>query len=211
MTHHFNEMSTSIKDLFERNEANESEKRSLEFEALRWQINPHFIYNTLNTIKWMAAINKADNIVDSVVTLSDCLEPIFRKHDIMCTMEDEAEYIKNYIKIMNYRFAGRFKYCVNIPEELMQLHIIRFILQPVVENSIAHGLINKIKGEIDIMAWKQEQILWVQVEDDGEGMSDSVLGEIRQALNSTEAACKKESQGIGLSNVNQRIKLHFRK
>jgi sensor histidine kinase YesM len=124
-------------------------------------------------------------------------------------VEDETEYIKNYIKIMNYRFAGRFQYCVNIPEELMQLHIIRFVLQPVVENAISHGLINKIKGEINITAWKQDQILWVQVEDDGEGISDSVLGEIRRALNNAEAACKKDSQGIGLSNVNRRIKLHF--
>ena len=137
----FNKMSTSIKELVQLNDVIQEDKRNIEMEALRAQINPHFIYNTLNMIKWMAIINKADNIVDSLTTLSDFLSPIFKKNSIICSIEEEVEYIRNYIKIMNYRFAGGFRTYINIPEEMLSLDILRFILQPVVENAITHGLI----------------------------------------------------------------------
>ncbi|NJD01512.1 MAG: sensor histidine kinase [Ruminiclostridium sp.] len=201
----FNKMSTSIKELFHKNELIQTEKRNMEMEALRAQINPHFIYNTLNTIKWMAVINKSDNIVDSVTTLSDFLGPIFKKHDIMCMMEEEISYIENYVKIMNYRFAGKFKLNIAVPDELMTCEIIRFILQPVVENALIHGLMNKVSGEISITASAQARDLLIKIIDDGDGISESRLNEIRENI---EEASQNDDSSIGLSNVNRRIKLH---
>lgn len=201
----FNLMSAGIKELFEKNELVQSEKRNMEMKALRAQINPHFIYNTLNTIKWMAVISKADNIVDSVTTLSDFLEPIFKNHDILCTMEEEIDYIRNYVKIMNYRFAGGFSLNVNIPEELLKCKVIRFILQPVIENALVHGLMGKVAGNVDIRASQYGQDLIVCIKDDGDGMDEKRLNEIRKSIH--EGAGSKNA-GIGLSNVDRRIKLY---
>lgn len=201
----FNQMSTSIKELFQKNELVQKEKSKMEMETLRSQINPHFIYNTLNTIKWMAVINKADNIVDSVTTLSDFLEPIFKSHDIMCTLEEEISYIRNYVKIMNYRFAGGFNLSVDIPDELAKCSIIRFILQPVVENALVHGLMGKVTGNVDIFASPEGQDLVVYIRDDGDGMDEDILNEIRKSMNGETGG---DNVGIGLSNVNRRIKLH---
>jgi two-component system sensor histidine kinase YesM len=202
----FNSMSISIKDLFVRNEVAQAEKRNLEMETLRYQINPHFIYNTLNTIKWMAMINKEENIVDCISTLSDFLEPVFKKHDIMCTVQEEIRYLKNYVKIMNYRFSGGFKLDINIPEEYLDCKVIRFILQPLVENAIVHGLMDKTMGEIYIVMWSVGQDAYIKVTDNGNGMSESRLCEITELLN---RPIDKIDLGIGIANVNRRLKLHF--
>jgi two-component system, sensor histidine kinase YesM len=202
----FNQMSTSIKDLFHKNELVQTEKRNMEMEALRSQINPHFIYNTLNTIKWMAVINKADNIVDSVTTLSDFLEPIFKKHDILCTLEEEISYIKNYVKIMNYRFADGFKLYVDIPESLLKCRMIRFILQPIVENALVHGLMDKVTGKVGITAFMKGLDLLICIRDDGNGMEEQKLNAIRATIGDISPS---DQVGIGLSNVDRRVKLHF--
>lgn len=205
----FNKMSMSIKELVEINKTVQEEKRNIEMQALKAQINPHFIYNTLNMIKWMAVIIKADNIVDSLTTLSDFLHPIFKKNNIICTVSEEIEYINNYIKIMNYRFAGAFKTSINIPDDIRQLSILRFILQPVVENAITHGFAETNGGSIIIDAcWEGDKIL-ISVSDNGKGMPQTKIDEINRALLNGEEIQISSSSGVGLSNVNRRIKLHF--
>lgn len=201
----FNVMSTSIEDLFNHNAIIEAEKRDLEFETLRSQINPHFIYNTLNTIKW-ALIKKEDNIVDSITTLSDFLEPVFKNNNIMCRVSEEIEYIKNYVKIMNYRFTGGFTLNINIPEEYMECKIIRFILQPVVENAITHGLMDQITGIISISMWSEGSNAFMMVENSGNEISDSKISEMNQLLSRPP---DKNFSGVGLTNVNRRLKLYF--
>lgn len=207
----FNKMSTRIRDLFERNKLIEEEKRNIEIDALRWQINPHFIYNTLNTIKWMAMISGENNITDCVATLSDFLEPIFRSKDILCTINDEVSHTRDYIKIMNYRFAGKFQYHIDIPEEYKQFRVMRFILQPVVENSLMHGLVDQPSGEVSISAWLGGGKLWIQVKDNGKGISETELEKIWRELNEDSDSAQIENGKIGLTNVNRRLKLHFGK
>ncbi|MDG0812741.1 sensor histidine kinase [Cohnella rhizosphaerae] len=104
----FNKMSRNIQELIEQKESIQEEKRTIEIGALQSQINPHFFYNTLNTIKWMAIMVKADNIVESIATLGDYLQPMF-KQGMLCNIREEIDYIENYIKIMNYRMAGGVK------------------------------------------------------------------------------------------------------
>jgi len=205
LTERFNEMSLSVKELF----AVQAEKRALEIETLKWQINPHFINNTLNVIKWIAIMNKEDNIAESLTSLASLIDPVFRNTDIMCAISDETEYIQDYIKIMNYRFAGGLECCFEIPEELMNYRILRFILQPVVENSILHGLMNKVKGKITISAWIENNDLTVGVEDNGAGINDDKLAEIRLALSEIVPSRKNSSVRVGLTNVNRRVKLQF--
>jgi len=207
----FNTMSTNIQELIEMNAAVQEEKRKIEMEALRSQINPHFIYNTLNVIKWMALISKADNIVDCIVTFSDFLKPVFQKNNIMCSIQEEVDYTKNYIKLMNYRFAGRFNTEFVIPEDLLDCKILRFVLQPIVENAITHGLMNQNSGEISISMREDQQILYISVTDNGAGMTAERLKEISALLASNNQSNTPEGSGsgVGLLNVNRRIKLHF--
>jgi two-component system sensor histidine kinase YesM len=162
-------------------------------------------------IKLMAVINKADNIADSVTTLSDFLEPIFRNRDPFCTVSEELDYIRNYIKIMNYRYIGKFQYRIEVPQEYMQYRIIRFMLQPIVENSLTHGLINRPKGTVTLTAWSEGEDCFMQVEDDGQGMSPVVLTDLCALMESASLleGPNHQGQGIGLANVNRRIRLQF--
>ncbi|NOU71379.1 HAMP domain-containing protein [Paenibacillus sp. LMG 31458] len=205
----FNKMSKSIVELLKQKETIEEEKRRIEIGALQSQINPHFFYNTLNTIKWMAIMVKADNIVESLTTLGDILHPMFKKNDLLCSIREEIEYLENYIKIMNYRYAGEIKVKISIPNDVMECQILRFLLQPLVENAIYHGLNSRNGGEIIITAEEQNHEIVLFVYDNGEGMSNMKVQEIKQILMSKGSEDSQQETGIGLMNVNRRILLHF--
>ena len=207
----FNEMSLSIVELLDKNNRIQEEKRNLEIEALQTQINPHFIYNTLNMIKWMAAVIKAKNIVDSIVALGNILKPVFRSTEPICTLKEEIEYLDNYLKIMNWRFENSIQFNFRIDDALMGCLLPRFILQPIIENSITHGLKNGLNSiAIDIEAVICEEHIEINVSDTGCGINSEILSEIRADLSSPALSPRTENQGsIGLNNVNRRIKLHF--
>jgi sensor histidine kinase YesM len=205
----FNKMSKNIADLIEQKETIQEEKRVIEIEALQAQINPHFFYNTLNTIKWMAIMAKADNIAESLTTLGDFLHPMFKQKGMFCSVQEEIDYIENYIKIMNFRMAGGVKIYNEICPETKDCQILRFLLQPLVENAISHGLKNQNGGVIKITAVEQNNEIAISVIDNGEGMSSSKLQEVREALVHGIESAAQEKRGIGLINTNRRIQLHF--
>jgi len=202
----FNQMSLSLKDLFIRNEQIQIEKRMMEMEVLRAQINPHFLYNTLNTIKWLAIINGSNNIAECITTLSDFLEPIYKKQDILCPLGEEIEYINNYVKLMNYRYAGGFSFIVKISDEMMQCEVLRFILQPIIENSITHGFKTVQSGMIELTAEIVSNDLVIMVHDDGNGINPEKLKELVNDINHPQ---NENITGIGLVNVARRIALHY--
>ncbi len=205
----FNKMSQSILELINQVKKIENEKRELEIETLQSQINPHFLYNTLNTIKYMAAIVKANNIVDCITTLGNILRPIYKNAGILCSLEEEIEYVRNYIRIMNYRFGEGIKVNVSIPDGLLKCNILRFILQPVIENSLTHGIKNqRYKIDIDISALEKDGDILLSVEDNGDGMSGERLGKVIESMENPDTAGRSDG-GIGLVNVHSRIKLHF--
>ncbi|AZN41462.1 cache domain-containing sensor histidine kinase [Paenibacillus albus] len=204
----FNKMSKNIYDLMEQKETIQEEKRMIEIGALQSQINPHFFYNSLNTIKWMAIMAKADNIVESITTLGDYLQPMFSK-GMFCTIQEEIDYIENYTKIMNYRMAGGIKVVHRIPLGLREYRMLRFLLQPLIENAITHGLKNRSGGVISITAEERgNEILW-SIQDNGEGMTEARLQEVRRSLVNWDGEAWDERKGIGLYNTNRRLQLHF--
>ena len=207
----FNEMSLGIKELMKKQEEIQQEKRELEIEALQSQINPHFLYNTFNMIKWMAAIIKARNIVDCIVALGNILQPTFQNTDTMCALRDEIDYLENYIKIVNWRFDDSVSFEFAIAEDLMDCRVPRFILQPIIENSITHGM-NAGNGgiRIKIDARKEEKDMKVTVSDTGGGMSGEKLKEITDMLAESPSGIKAGQGGrIGILNVHRRIRLNF--
>ncbi|MFD0712836.1 histidine kinase [Paenibacillus sp. GCM10027626] len=208
----FNRMSMRLSEVIGQKEAIEEEKREIEIKALQSQINPHFLYNTLNTVKWMAVMVKADNIAESVTTLGDLLRPLFQKHDVWCTIEEEVAYTKHYIRIMNYRYAESIRTEILVPEQLKNEKILRFMLQPLVENAIYHGLNNRNGGHITITFARQGDDIVVRVADNGRGITHERLKEVAMTLDAEADRSGQEEdsgQGIGLGNVQRRVRLHF--
>ena len=204
----FNRMSQSIEELVNQIQTVEEEKRMLEKEALQAQINPHFLFNTLSNIKYMAMIVKSNTIAESITALGNFLAPIYKSNADLWRLEDEISYVENYVKIMNYRFGGQIKTEYEMPDEARQLYLLKFILQPLVENAIQHGFEKREgAGTIVIRARKENGLLAVCVEDDGCGLSEEELLKLRTRL---EAYGCKQGQGhIGLGNVHRRLKVYY--
>ena len=201
----FNQMSVDLKEIFEQKERVEEEKRKIEMQTLRSQINPHLIYNTLNTIKWMAIINEERNIAESITLLADFLKPVFRNQELLCSVKEELEYVEKYIAIMNLRGTEGYQLEIAVPEKYYEYRIIRFLLQPVVENAILHGLAEREFGKISISI-KIDKDMVIQVKDDGKGIEEKKLKELQKRLKDISTSGGKE---IGIENVNRRIKVQY--
>ncbi|GBF77656.1 two-component sensor histidine kinase [Paenibacillus sp. 598K] len=192
----FNEMSLGIVDLVDKNNAMQEQKRELEIEALQYQINPHFLYNTLNMIRWMASMIKADNIVSSIVALGNILRPAFTSKDAMCTLADELKYLENYVKIINWRFNNSVEFVLEVASEHLNAQVPRFILQPLVENAISAAK----QGEeyairIVIRTESDDEELRIHVIDSGAGLSREKLAELNRQLEAGERRSEGEAGG----------------
>jgi two-component system sensor histidine kinase YesM len=189
-------------------------KKEAELSALQNQINPHFLYNTLNCISSIALVND----ISEIVTISEAMVKIFRysiKQSDLVFIRDEIALIRDYMEIMNIRYLGRFTLVISVDEEILRLKTIRMILQPLAENAVYHGLEPKNgPGELSIHSSKiSENVLQISIEDNGKGMGKKELAALQKALN-TESLGEETSTGaksIGLININRRIQLMFGK
>jgi len=207
----FNEMSLSIVDLINKTNEMQEKRRELELEALQNQINPHFLYNTLNMIRWMASTVKADNIVNSVVALGNILRPAFISKEPTCTLRDELSYLENYIKIINLRFSNSVVFSIEVDEVYLDYKVPRFILQPLIENSITAG--RQEDGaviSIQIEVFDEGDDLIITVTDSGAGINSDRLAQLNQRMRvgDNHSGVKVSGNGIGLYNVNKRIQLN---
>jgi len=189
----FNYMIERINFLFSQVLHEEQKKKAAEIKALQNQINPHFLHNTLNTIRWMALIQKAEGIKEIVDALGRLLKNSFKNEHSFITLEEELLLVKDYIYIQQTRYRDKFQVKYDVDDSLLLASCVRFVLQPLVENSIFHGIEPKEgPGLIQIKAIIYNEQLRITVEDDGMGMSSVQLGKIK---------------GIGLDNVHDRIKM----
>jgi Predicted signal transduction protein with a C-terminal ATPase domain len=208
----FNEMSLSIVELMKKTNEMQEKRRELEIEALQYQINPHFLYNTLNMIRWMASMIKADNIVNSVVALGNILRPAFTSKDSMCTLRDELSYLENYIKIINWRFNNSVDFVIAVDADDLEHRVPRFILQPLIENAISfrseeEGHVITIRIEVE----ERDDDFVISVIDSGIGIAPDKLEYLNERLQSGEnySVAKESGSGVGLYNVNKRIQLNY--
>lgn len=179
----------------------ENEKRIFEIKALQSQINPHFLYNTLDTILWLAEFHENEKVVEVTKSLAEMLRFSLNINQTTAELKMELSHIENYLKIQKQRYEDKFNYQIDGEEELLEVKIPKLILQPIVENSIYHGIRPMLgAGMIEIEYKKKEEFLIIEVNDDGVGYQER--GHSKEASGSTM-----HSGGIGLSNVEQRIKL----
>ena len=193
----FRQMSDTIRSLFEKQKTESEAREKYQYEALRAQVNPHFLFNTLNAIRWMAIIRKADNIVECIDALATMLKYSMSRGGELVTLKDELDNINSYIYIYNCRYGNQFTLETDLDRELLELQVVKFILQPIVENAVIHGFKGSEKqGTIMIYGDVENGVLKLYVEDNGCGLQK---GE-------AEAQSGRKVTGIGIANVDARIK-----
>ncbi|CAH1217568.1 hypothetical protein PAECIP111891_04590 [Paenibacillus allorhizoplanae] len=205
LSNRFNRMTTEIKELMLQNVKEQELKRKSELQVLQAQINPHFLYNTLDSIIWMAETGKSKEVILMTASLAKLFRLSISKGQEFLSIFNEIEHIKNYLTIQKMRYKSKLDFEINVDKSILSCKLIKIILQPLVENAIYHGIRNNAgKGNIQITGIRKGDRILLQVIDNGIGMSPE---EIQNIYHKDRTSAK--GSGIGVQNVDQRIKLHF--
>jgi two-component system sensor histidine kinase YesM len=179
----------------------------MESKLLQTQINPHFLYNTLDTIIWLIEGDKNKEAIDIVVSLSEFFRIVVSKGRDFITVREEEIHVKSYLQIQQSRYKDILDYEIHIPEEMYGYQILKMTLQPLIENSIYHGIkMLRARGKITVTGEKMAEVMCFHVIDNGIGMDEEELNALRVEI---ELPGSKQSAGFGLANVNKRIKLNY--
>lgn len=199
-------MAKQIKKLMKDIIIEHESKRKSELNSLQSQINPHFLYNTLDVIVWMIENERQEEASKVVTALARFFRISLSKGENIISVKNEVEHARNYLMIQNMRYKNKFMYYIEVGEEVKELATIKLILQPLVENAIYHGMeFTDGDGEIRITVYKEKEDLYLSVEDNGLGMTEEKVN----ALLSGEITHSTRGSGIGVKNVDERIKLYF--
>lgn len=203
----FNNMINEIRNLIEMVYVEQKSKREAELKTLQAQIKPHFLYNTLDTIQWMAQEHGANDIVEIIEALTRLFRIGLSKGKEMITVREELEHIRSYLVIQKARYEDKLEYEINFDQEIVGYSVLKLILQPLIENAIYHGIKERRGvGKIVITAQRTEDSLVFSVSDNGAGITEERLNEINTMLENRRVE-KESSLGYGIFNVNERIKL----
>ena len=196
-----NHMADTIQHLMEQQKDQEKKKREMELQMLQYQLNPHFLFNTLNSLRFVAAMHKDQIVSDGIQALSSLLQNTLTNKNEYITIKEELENLENYFSILRIRYAGSFEYSFHVEDdELLTCLVPKLILQPLAENSVMHGSSDDGSVmEIQITLWEENGHIVIELNDDGKGF------EVTQE----SLAPHKERRKIGVSNVNDRIQLNF--
>ncbi len=209
----FNDMSREIDILVNRVYKEQLTRKEAEIKTLQAQINPHFLFNTLESINWMARLNHVDEISEMVTALSALMEAGIGKGEALVSLEEEISFVDSYILIMKNRYGERLDFTKSIDESLLSILVPKLLLQPLVENAIYHG-VDKFRrpGKVVLIIRRTDQHIEIEVLDNGKGMTAQEMEELNANLRERNDAylfSEKSGMGIGLVNVNRRIKLFY--
>ncbi len=201
----FNYMTERMSQLIKEQYKSGQELKNSELKSLQAQINPHFLYNTLDMINWYAWNNSGQEIITIVEDLAKFYKLSLSKGKDIITIEDELAHVSHYFQIQNMRF-GNLNLAIHVPEEVKKYSILKITLQPIIENAILHGILCKESksGSINITGTIKDNIIELTVSDDGIGMDEEKLEKLQRG----EVGASSEN-GYGLTNINKRIHLHY--
>lgn len=214
----FNTMIEQNSLLIERVQKEQEHLREAELEILQMQINPHFLYNTLDTIVWLAEADKKEAVVEMVETLSEFFRSSLNGGKDVVNIAAETRHICSYLQIQSVRYQDIMEYRVDLPSELDDVKIPKITLQPLVENALYHGIKNKRgKGFIQVSGKREEEKAIIIIEDNGIGMKPERLAQVQKGIewenidgkDRTEEGAAEKENIYGLYNVNERIRLRF--
>ncbi len=207
LSDNFNAMIENTNELIQTIYQKELLKQQAELKFLKFQINPHFLYNTLETINWIARIHGAPEAGEIAKALGDLMREGLREEDFV-PLKNEIKNIENYLLIQQYRYGEKIKVVINIDPQISEIKTPKFILQPIIENAIVHGLDSKINGgTIRIFGGCDGKDIMLTVEDDGVGIPENIRRNLLKE-NLRKAADEKHTH-IGILNVHKRLQLYF--
>ncbi|MED4164111.1 sensor histidine kinase, partial [Halalkalibacterium halodurans] len=183
--------------------------------SLQANIKPHFLYNTLDTIQWMARKKNASDVADLVGALSKLFRIGLSKGGTIIPLVDEIEHIKNYLQIQSVRYKNKLNYSLVVPSNMEHLSILKIVLQPIVENAIYHGIKERRgPGLITIEAERENDMLIIRIRDNGKGIKPEMLQQLRTNVNlflekGEQEGGQRLMKGYGLINVHARLRLTF--
>ena len=228
----YNGMIDQIETLMDEQAATADQLRVTEVQALQAQINPHFLYNMLDMINWMALSGSGKEVSEAVQNLSKFYRLSLSKKEIYVTIEDELRHIDLYVLLQNMRFDDKIDFIIDVPDEIMECSIPKLVLQPIIENALLHGILEKNtrEGTVVVMAWEEmneitgrEDIVFT-ISDDGVGMSKEKLRELNESLKNAETRTKNSTveketaagesaivngSGIAVTNTHLRLVLLY--
>ncbi|GAB4374008.1 MAG: sensor histidine kinase [Spirochaetales bacterium] len=207
----FNIMVQKIKELLQLIIEEQQNKRKSELKALQAQINPHFLYNTLDSVIWMAEDRQHQQVIEMVAALAKLFRLSISGGREMISIGEEVEHVRQYLIIQKMRYKDRLDYEIRVPRELFPYRTVKIILQPLVENAIYHGIKNSpVPGKIEIDGCIANGGIELSVKDNGVGMSAEILSRMSTDLEQGDRV-RSRSSGVGVRNVDERIKLYFGK
>ncbi|HJB17078.1 MAG TPA: sensor histidine kinase [Candidatus Blautia excrementipullorum] len=205
LTRSFNVMTSRIQELMKQNVRDQEEKRKSELKALQSQINPHFLYNTLDSIIWMAEGKKNEEVVLMTASLARLLRQSISNEDEVVPIAQEVEYARGYLTIQKMRYKDKMEFQIDVDPSILHINLIKLVLQPIIENAIYHGLKYKeSKGLLQVKGFMKDGNAVLQVIDNGVGMDAETLAHIyeRHKVNY-------QSNGVGVYNVQKRLQLYY--
>lgn len=203
VSHRFNLMVQRVRELMEQIIREQEAKRKSELDVLQAQINPHFLYNTLNSVIRLAESGRSEEVVRTITSLSKLFRISLSKGSHIITVREELEHVRNYLIIQNIRYKNKFQYVIEAEDEVLECRTLKLILQPLVENAIVHGLEEMYDpGMILIQARRLGANVQITIKDNGLGMSPETLASILDGNAESQGG-----SGVGIRNVNERIQL----
>lgn len=200
----FNEMILHIKDLLKRISIKQQKIREYEFALLQSQVKPHFLYNAIETINMFICLDLKDNALQMTKSLATFYRLSLSDGNEIITIGEEVKLTESYLSIQKFRYIDYMDYEINIDTDILQFKIPKLTLQPLVENAIYHGIKNKSqKGNLSISGWRKENFIFIEVYDDGIGMSEKKINEILDTKNNPKKT------NFGMNCINDRIRLLF--
>ncbi len=204
----FNRMLEQIQELVNAVYVEQEHKRKAQLQVVQEQFKPHFLYNTLDTIGWMAREYSAENIVKLVDALTNVFRISLSKGKDYISVEEEMKYISNYLYIQKIRYGPKVLYQMEMDEELREVQIPKLILQPLVENAIYHGVkLKRGEGHLSVSVKREEDHISMAVQDDGKGMAREQVERLTKLLN--EPTRPEENQSFGLFYVKERLRMRY--
>lgn len=205
LTKSFNVMTHRIHELMEQNIREQEAKRKSELKALQSQINPHFLYNTLDSIIWMAEGKKNEEVVLMTASLARLLRQSISNEDELVSIGQEIEYARGYLTIQKMRYKDKLEFQIEVEPSILHIRLIKLVLQPIIENAIYHGLKYKeSKGLLCVRGFMKNGNAVLQVIDDGVGMDQETLDHIYE-----KHKVNYHSNGVGVYNVQKRLQLYY--
>jgi len=205
LTHSFNSMIEEIQGLMDRIITEQKSKRKTEFQALQNQINPHFLYNTLDSIVYLSENKMNDKVVEMVVALSKFFRISISRGKNIIFLKEEIEHARNYLLIQQIRYNNKFHFHFEVEDSVLNYKVVKLSLQPLIENAIVHGISTEYdEGLITIRAFQEGENLIMEVEDDGFGMTSEQIQDVYERIQYSS-----EGKSVGLRNVYQRLKLYY--